>query len=279
MIKQNADDPRIGGILRWLMTRRTGDYWQSTRDTSCVLAALCDYLESKPGAAQLGGTLKVQLNGAPLKTWTLSPQANYAADLQVAVSGEKLKSGTNTISLERSGGSSPVFYAVQLRQTIGGEDIAPLPGTLKIKREYLRVSTPERDHKWEIKTEPTNNRLAQGDQIRVQLTFTAPRDMAYVLIEDAYPSGCEVTQRGTADEDFYGNDYRYEYSSIQVSNVDVRDDRIAFFARKVSAGTHTISYHLRAQTPGVYHVLPAQMQAMYDPKLRAESAENRVEVR
>lgn len=279
IIKQNADDPRINGILRWLMARRTGEYWESTRDTSCVLSALCDYLLSKPAASQLGGTLKVNFNGVPLKSWTLSPQASYAADLQATVSGAQLKTGVNAISLERSGGNSPVFYAMQLRQTIGSEDIAPLPGALKIKREFLRVSRPERARKWEIKTEPTNNSLKQGDQIRVKLTFTAPRDMAYVLIEDAYPSGCEVNERGTADQELSGEDYRYSYSSIQVSNVDVRDDRIAFFARKVSAGTHTISYHLRAQTPGVYHVLPAQMQAMYDPELRAESAENRVEVR
>ena len=279
ILATNPDDPRIGGILRWLMARRTGKFWESTRDTSCVLAALTDYLLSKPNAAQLGGTLKVQLNGAPLKTWILSPQATYAADLQIDVSGEQLKAGANTIALQRSGGSSPIFYALQLRQTIGSEDISPLPGSLKIQREFLRVTKPERGNKWEVKTEPTGNRLLQGDQIRVKLTFTAPRDMAYVIIEDAYPSGCEVTERGTADEEIYGEEYSYGYSSIGVSNVDVRDDRIAFFARKVPAGTHTISYHLRAQTPGTYHVLPAQMQAMYDPELRAESGENRVEVR
>ncbi|HEY0076715.1 MAG TPA: alpha-2-macroglobulin family protein [Abditibacteriaceae bacterium] len=279
IVAYDANDPRIGGMLRWLMARRTGKYWESTRDTSCVLAALTDYLKAKPNASDLGGTLRVQLNGAPLKTWTLSKQASYSADLQIDVSGQQLKAGTNTISLQRNGGNSPVFYALQLRQTIGSEDIAPLPGALKIQREYLRVSRPERGNKWEVKTEPTDNRLTQGDQIRVKMTFTAPRDMAYVIIEDAYPSGCEVNERGTADEDLYGEEYSYGHASIEVSNVDVRDDRIAFFARKVPAGKHTISYHLRAQTPGTYHVLPAQMQAMYDPELRAESAENRVEVR
>jgi uncharacterized protein YfaS (alpha-2-macroglobulin family) len=279
VLAQNANDKRIGGILRWLMARRTGDYWESTRDTSCVLAALCDYLQSKPGATQLGGTLNVKLNGAPLKTWTLTPNAAYSADLQLAVAGDKLKSGINTISFDRTGGSSAVFYSVQLRQTVGSEDIAPLPGAFKIQREYLRETIPERGHKWDIKTEPTNNRLSQGDQIRVKLTFTVPRDMAYVLIEDPYPSGCEATERGTVDEDVNGSDYHYGFSSLDVANVDVRDERIAFFVRKISAGTHTISYHLRAQTPGTYHVLPAQLQAMYDPEVRGESAENRVEVR
>ena len=70
---------------------------------------------------------------------------------------------------------------MQLRQTVGGDAIPAPPGALNIKREYLRETTPEQGNKWEVKTEPTGGRMAQGDRIRVKLTFTAPRDMAYVL--------------------------------------------------------------------------------------------------
>lgn len=279
ILARNPTDPRVPGILRWLMGRRTGGYWESTRDTSCVLAALADYIEANPEATQMSGTLNVKLNGALLKSFTLSPKVGSEADLQLEVPGAKLRSGANTFVLERMGGGSPVFYSLQLRQTIGGEDLTPLPGSLKITREYLRVTRPERSNRWRVRTEPTKNQLRQGDQIRVQLTFEAPRDMAYVLIEDAYPSGCEASERGTVDQEVNGDSYRYGYASIEVSNVDVRDDRIAFFARKVPAGKHTITYHLRAQTPGTYHVMPAQLQAMYDPSTRAESGENRVEVK
>jgi alpha-2-macroglobulin len=279
VLATNPKDEHVPGILRWLMARRTGEYWESTRDTSQVLAALCDYLEARPGAADWRGNISIKLNGAPLKTFALTPQLAAEPDLQISLSGDKLRAGKNSVSLERSGGSSPVFYSVQLRQTIGTENVPPLPGKLKIEREYLRIGAPERNNRWQNKVEATNGKLAQSDQIRVKLTFTAPRDMAYVLIEDAFPSGCETTQRGTASEEVSGENWRYGYASLDVSNVDVRDDRIAFFARKVPAGTHTISYHLRAQTPGVYHVMPATLAPMYDPEIRAESAESRVEVR
>ena len=274
VLAQNPDDARVPQILRWLMARRTGEHWNSTRDTSFVLAALCDYLQARPDAAKLSGTLNVRFNGQTLKTFALTPQAGSEPDLQVEIPGTRLKSGDNTITLQRAGGGSPVFYALQTRQTLASEDIPALEASkFKLEREYLRLTTPDRSKKWEMSTEPTNNKLRQGDSIRVKLTFEAPRDMAYVIIEDPFPSGCETTERGTANQDV-DSDYRYGYSTIDIANIDVRDDRIAFFARKISAGKHTIQYHLRAQTPGVYHVLPAQVQPMYDPEIRAETVGN-----
>jgi hypothetical protein len=103
----------------------------------------------------------------------------------------------------------------------------------------------------------------------VRLTFQVPSDLSYVLIEDAFPSGCEVTERGEAGEG--SEDWDNWWSST-----DVRDDRIAFFARRMSRGKHTVEYNLRAQTPGTFAALPTLLQAMYAPDVRAESAEDRV---
>jgi hypothetical protein len=125
---------------------------------------------------------------------------------------------------------------------------------------------------WTLQTEPTNNTLAQGDRIRVRLKLHVPRDLSYVLIEDAFPSGCEVTERGDAGETI--DDWTFWYDSI-----DVRDDRVAFFVRTLRAGEHTIEYNLRAQTPGRYRTLPAQLQCMYAPNVRAESGETPIEIR
>ena len=110
-----------------------------------------------------------------------------------------------------------------------------------------------------------------GDRIRVRLTITAKQDTEYVLIEDAFPAGCEVTERGDISE---AGEWGEWWSSV-----DVRDDRAAFFARSVTAGTHTIEYNLRPQTPGTYHALPTLVQAMYAPEKRAFSNEATVEVR
>jgi uncharacterized protein YfaS (alpha-2-macroglobulin family) len=219
--------------------------------------------------------VRVKVNDRLLREVTLTPDVVREPETVVRVPASALQRGANKITVERDGGgaTSTLFWSASLRQTIAGENLqAVSPSGLNVKREYRRVLPKKAGlDAWTLQTEPTNGRMAQGEQIRVRLTLTVPRDMTYVLIEDAYPSGCEVTERGEADE---STEWNYWYSGV-----DVRDDRIAFFARTLKAGTHTIEYNLRAQTPGAYHALPTLLQAMYAPDIRAETDEARVEVR
>ena len=263
----------IGQVVLWLMTHRQADSWGNTRDTAWSLGALCTYLEALP-ADEFGAAppqVKIALNGRALKTLDLK---NADGEIALDVPWKELRASGNVLKITRDGGSAPVFYALSVRQTIG--NAGPLPaltsvpsgaGALSIVREYRRVTTSG----GAISSEPTTgNRLAQGDQIRVRLTLDVPTDLSYVLVEDAFPAGCETTERGDAGVD----EWDYWWSST-----DVRDDRIAFFARHLTPGKHVIEYNLRAQTPGTYSVLPTSVQAMYDSATRAESAEDRVEVR
>ena len=283
VIRHNPQDPRIAPTLRWLMYRRTGAYWGSTRDTAWVLAALGDYLNAQPGYSS-GGQVVITVNGKAWQTLALTANNLREREIVLRVPPALLHAGKNAMQLSRMGGSSPIFYSVQARQTIAGEDIAARANAKKdtkntdkgaaigIEREYRRVAAKRAgDSPWEPRTEPTNNQMAASDRIRVRLTLTVPRDMAYVLIEDPFPAGCEVSERGDSAD---VTDWNYWWSSV-----DVRDDRIAFFARSLPKGRHVIEYNLRAQTPGVYHILPTLLQAMYAPETKANSAETRVEIK
>jgi uncharacterized protein YfaS (alpha-2-macroglobulin family) len=97
--------------------------------------------------------------------------------------------------------------------------------------------------------------------------------MYYVLIEDPFPSGCETTERGEAEASTAEGDWSHWWSST-----DVRDDRIAFFARTLTKGKHVVEYNLRAQTPGTYRVLPTFVEPMYTPATRAESGDAKVTI-
>jgi hypothetical protein len=103
----------------------------------------------------------------------------------------------------------------------------------------------------------------------VRLTVKTPRDVAYVILEDPFPAGLEPTARGTADVD----EWNYWWTFT-----DVRDDRIAFFARTLPAGEHVFEYYVRAQSPGTYAAMPAIIQGMYNPETRGETASARVMV-
>jgi hypothetical protein len=279
LLAMDPNDPRVTAALRWLMAARTDDYWGSTRDTAWVLAAFCDYLRAHPeDAAPAAGTLTVRVNGKEAARYDLAAEGEER-ELLARVPSSLLTTGRNTLEVTREGGSGTVFWTGGLREIVGaprGGELAAFGAEgITVKREYLRVA-PEKTggDAWRLAaTLASGNRFRQGDSVRVRLTVTAPRDVAYVLIEDRFPSNLEVTERGSAEEVVDEGGWSYWYSSV-----DVRDDRIAFFATSLTKGTHTVEYNLRAQTPGGCRALPAQMQAMYDPAVRAESADARVEV-
>ena len=159
---------------------------------------------------------------------------------------------------------------MQARQTIAGEDIAARASdtstekskesgeAIVVDRQYLRVDGEGiGDNPWKVRTEPTHNTMAAGDHIRVRLTLNVPRDMAYVLIEDPFPAGCEVSERGDS-----ARSDGLELLVVQ-HGCPRRPDRL--LRPFISAGQHVIEYNLRAQTPGAYHALPTLLQAMYAP--------------
>ncbi len=272
LVAESARDPRVAQVLSWLMLRRNGSYWINTRDTALTLAAFCDYLASQ-GEVSATGSVRIGLNGTPYQTFELTPELIKEKEVAVRIAPTALRADKNDITLERVGGNSAIFYSVQFRQVVATEDLPVLANPkLQIKREYLRVVPKSAGSGYFTdQTEPTNNELSGSDWVRIRLTIKSPRDLSYVLVEDAFPAGCEVNERGDAED---VTEWGYWWSAV-----DVRDDRIAFFCRTLSKGEHTIEYNLRAQTPGVYHVMPAMAQGMYAPDTRAESAEARITVK
>ncbi len=297
IIAENPADERIAPVVRWLMHRRSGSYWGTTRDTAWALMALCEYLQTPSGHPAGGetGHMHVAVNGATAADWTLNASAVREKELVLHVPASLVHAGVNTVTLARTGAGTPVFYSVELKQVTNSEDmkaIAPvMPATahlgaapahtgvkggdpenqLVISREYRRLVPRQSAASWRLDSEVTNDQLNEGDRIRVVLKIHAPRQMQFVMLEDPFPAGLEVSERGDAEDTI---EWGYWYSSV-----DVRDNKIAFFMRTVRAGDSVIEYNLRAKTHGSYHAMPALLQAMYSPDMHAESAEDRVMIR
>jgi uncharacterized protein YfaS (alpha-2-macroglobulin family) len=248
-----------------------------------VLSAFCDYLRLHPEERETGqGTLTVRVNGEVYKTLDLAAPENRETEIVLHLPPKSLHTGKNTIQiLPDATVKNAVFYAGVLRQTVGVAKGATMAAEtmdgVSIKRELLRV-LPQKSGEslWHLATKAvTDGRFQQGDQLRVRLTITTTKDTNYILVEDAFPAGAEVTERGTAEENAdtqQGNGFWYDH-------VDVLDDRIAFFVRNLPKGTHRLEYNLRAQTPGKYQALPTELQAMYDARVHSASAVTAMEVR
>jgi hypothetical protein len=97
---------------------------------------------------------------------------------------------------------------------------------------------------------------------------TATADYEYVAFEDPKPAGCEPVQvrRGSVWGDgFWGN-------------VELREQKVVFFAAWLPKGAQTVRYRLRAETPGDFSVLPPTGFAMYAPDVHGRGREARLRI-
>ncbi|MEP6754024.1 MAG: hypothetical protein ABJA67_00870, partial [Chthonomonadales bacterium] len=272
-IAGGAPETEILETLRWLMIHRTGEYWGDTRSTCWVIMALCDYLKVHPESANPSGEITVNLNSTAVTTIRLADVDPQHPEMVYRLPAGRLKAGKNDVQLVRTGGSGAAFYSMEMRQLINHENLGELINpNLTVKREYFRL-VPKQSGTDHITLEPEliKGDMKPGENIRVKLTLTAKKDLEYMLIEDPMPAGCEPNERGAPDE---LSDWGYWWSSI-----DIRDNRVAFFARSIPKGNSVIEYNLRAMTVGNYHVMPTLAQPMYDPAVTAYSAEAHVNVR
>src|SRR5690349_14639825 len=81
-------------------------------------------------------------------------------------------------------------------------------------------------------------------------------------------AGCEAVETRSGGEHAEG----------LCSNVEGRDDTVAFFVARHPQGTRRITYKLRAEVPGKFHALPTNAYAMYTPDIRATSDEGRLNI-
>jgi uncharacterized protein YfaS (alpha-2-macroglobulin family) len=229
--------------------------WTSTRDTSYALIALTKFIQMHPDPAG-GKTLSsdVVINGH-LRQVPLDPERG--ATVRVPIS--QLKKGQNDV---RVIGKTPLYYTVQLNQFNVQRKLEPEPGNgFSIQRSYhlLEARRLQNGTTRLMPTERTIEEATSGDVVRVVLKIKSDVPREYMMIEDPMPSNFRNME----------GDIDYSDTGWWWSKTVVRDDRIAFFARWLPKGESTISYNMRAESPGLGGCLPTHIENMYDPGQRA----------
>ena len=108
-----------------------------------------------------------------------------------------------------------------------------------------------------------------GETLEIRVDLDSKNDYEYILIEDRKGAGFEPLD-GMSGWKNLGGGWAY---------VENREKKTAIFLRVISRGAHSFTYRVRVETPGVIHVLPAKVEAMYAPRLRGNSDEIRINVR
>jgi alpha-2-macroglobulin len=263
----------VAPIVKYLMFARRGSWWSSTRDTALALLALADHLRAS-GAVFGEANLSLSVNGRPLGYVRFTPQSVVEASRRIAIPMELLRKGENVVEIKRSGPGT-AFYSMQLTQAIALSDL-PATSTLEgvtVTRTYHRL-VQERLENGRLRLVPAREALTSfrpGELVRCVIRVRSNRSLQYVQIEDPIPSNCRVVERENLD---YGDDWTGWWW-----NLSIRDDRVAYFSSYVGNENFEVSYNLRAEQPGVSTARPAAVFEMYEPSLRARSAQSRLEVR
>ncbi len=271
---------RAAYLVKYLLNhRKNAVYWNSTRDTALVLEAFTRYLRATNELSPQM-TVEILLDGELRKTVEITPENLFTADLSFRLKGEDVTGGSHRVELRRRG-TGPLYFNGYARYFTLEDFITKSGLEVKVNRKYFLLKPVEStknaadSHGQLVKQKvldyeriPLENgaKVTSGDLVEVELTIESKNDYSYLLIEDMKPAGFETENQQSG---YDGNPMG--------AYVEYRDDRTAFFVRSLNEGIHSLSYRLKAETPGKISALPAKIEAMYAPELKGNSDEMKIE--
>ncbi len=270
MLKMDPEEPKIFDTARWLMERRSGGYWYSTRSTAFTLYAMSDYL-AHTGETSPDYSAQISVNGKEHGSFVFDKTSIGMPEKAITVEGVDLIKGANEIKIEKTGAGT-LYYSTDMKQFISRKKIPAkiTDAGITIKRSYY---LPDSKY-WRTGEEEfiggSVKECNVQDVVLVRINVESQHDFDHMLIEDWIPAGFEIVDKG------YVEPWQWYYWYV---DRDIRDHKISFYVENLNKGKHQLTYEMRATVPGSYHAMPAQVFAMYDPTVRTTTAESAFEVR
>jgi uncharacterized protein YfaS (alpha-2-macroglobulin family) len=269
-------------LVKYLLNnRKHATYWKSTRDTAACVEAFADYIKAS-GEDKPDQTIQVVIDGKVVKEVKVNSANLFSFDNTFVLSGAALTGGDHKLELRKQG-SGPLYWnAYASYFTL--QDFIPKTGLeVKVERQVYRLKPVGKEidvagsrnqairqkvEKYERIPVQNGNTVTSGDLIEIELLVESKNDYEYILLEDFKAAGFEPV------------DVRSGYTGNALgAYVEFRDEKVAFFVRRLMRGKHSISYRLRAEIPGTFSALPTTISAMYAPELRGNSDETKVRVK
>ncbi len=272
------------GLVKYLVNnRKNASYWESTRDTAFAIEAIGSYFKAS-GEDSPEMEVEVFVDGKSAKKVTINRDNLFTFDNTLTISGNAVTSGKHEIELRRSGQGT--LYANAYLEVFSLEDRFPAAGLeVKVTRKVSKITAQEKPSMVPtavglIATQTAEKflreplvdgaKLATGDRIEVELILESKNNYEYLLFSDAKAAGFEALEALSSYVITDGGLSAY---------MEPRDRSVDFFIRDLPRGTHSLRYQLRAEAPGIYKALPAVVEAMYAPELRANSEDMLLEIR
>ncbi len=272
---------KAAGLVKYLLNnRKNATYWNSTRDTAIVIEAMAGYLQAS-GEDKPDMTVGVFLDGKKIKDVQITAANLFGYDNKFVVAGEALSAGEHNFTLIKQG-TGPLYFNAYLSNFTLEDNITRAGLEIKVNRKFylltpVKATTAvEGEHGQALQQRvekyqrtPLQNlaTVKSGDLVEVEMTIDSKNDYEYILFEDMKAAGFEPVE---VQSGYNGNEMG--------AYMELRDDRVAFLVRSLARGTHSLSYRLRAETPGQFSALPTRASAMYAPELKANSDEMKIRI-
>jgi alpha-2-macroglobulin len=273
---QNALAPQIAN---WLAANRThGKYWRSTRDTALAVHALAEQMQiAKNDSAEFA--VAIAVDGRPVAEALVSWKQLLSPSSRVVIAGRDLKPGRHQVTLTKKK-PGLLYYSIVTNYFDRSQRIVKSGHGIQVERRYFKCSQPvvepagSRDQGSRagriLKTPLQNGEAVPvGQIVEAELTITSNDDYEYVAFEDPKPAGFEPVEIRSG----------YAWGDGLCADVELRDEKIAFFASRVEPGRHVLRYQLRAEVPGSFQARPTHAFDMYNPEIEAHSDSMRLQVR
>jgi uncharacterized protein YfaS (alpha-2-macroglobulin family) len=271
--------------VRWLAQNRKGSRWNSTKDTSHAVSALMAYARAT-GELSRTYSVSVRMDGNVMHTWDVTPDNVFSMQTNFRMKGIQLPPGKHTFTIERKG-EGKVYFSSFLSYFSKEDKLKATGNEIGIDRLYYRLKprTEEvtvRKHLGNNEYEDVKEKrlvydrekleygaqLVSGELLEVELNLSSKNDYEYLAFEDYKPAGCEPVALRSGQG----------YAGGLCQNVELRDDRVAFFVSYMPQGTARLKYQLRCEIPGTFSALPTQGGSMYVAEVRANSEEFKLSI-
>jgi len=278
-------DPR-GKRAAWLakyilINRKHATYWTSVVDTGLCVEALCEFIQNS-GEAKPDMNVEVLFDGKVLRKVEINAKNMFDIDNSIKLSGKELTSGKHKVEIRRQGRGAIYFNTYVSYFTM--EDFIKRAGLdLKIKRQYFKLEPIKAQgqirgsrgqalmvgvEKYKRVAIDDFAKILSGDLIEIEFTIESKNDYEYIVINDGKPAGFEpVTVLSGYTQNNLG------------AFVEMRNTLVRFYVRRLARGRHSMSYRMRAVTPGKFIALPVVATGAYAPELRCNSNEFSISIR
>ncbi len=269
--------------VRYLVLhRRPSGCWFSSYDSAWALLALSQALKST-GDLQADFSYQADLNGALFAAGeTGSPESALNPVTVRAPLSQLIPDGPNALQISRTQGDGRLYYRAYLEVGRPAADAPAYARGVFIEREYFRAGVNCREQECAPVTEAE---LGDLNGLLVRLTVTLPRDMYYLVVEDAIPAGTEVINpnlktslQGFVPEELPPpendpvNPFSRGWGWWWFGEAKVFDDSIRWIAPYLPAGTYTLTYRLSPVLAGEFQTIPAHAYQYYFPEVEGRSA-------